>query len=55
MLVRMAENESQQERNRLAWEARIAADRQNASAVAWAERQANYLQQLLARREAERG
>ncbi|MEC3953342.1 hypothetical protein VMT65_09900 [Nocardia sp. CDC153] len=49
----MAEDESREHRDRLAWEARIAADRQNAGAVAWAERQAAYLVARLARREAE--
>lgn len=43
---------SAQSRSRLAWEARIAADRQNASAVAWAERQADRLEQRLAQRQA---
>ncbi|MBL1076171.1 hypothetical protein JK358_17370 [Nocardia sp. 2] len=45
---------STQTRNRLAWEARIANDRQNASAVAWAERQADRLVDRLAQRQAAR-
>ncbi|MFJ4655030.1 hypothetical protein ACIP5Y_27460 [Nocardia sp. NPDC088792] len=43
---------SSQSRNRLAWENRIAADRQNANAVAWAERQADRLEERLAQRRA---
>ncbi|MEV6771632.1 hypothetical protein AB0N05_23710 [Nocardia sp. NPDC051030] len=43
---------STQTRNRLAWENRIAADRKNAAAVAWAERQADVLVDRLAQRRA---
>ncbi|AYF74021.1 hypothetical protein D7D52_09245 [Nocardia yunnanensis] len=46
---------STQTRNRLAWETRIAKDRKNAAAVAWAERQADRLIDRLTEREAAKG
>ncbi|MVU77975.1 hypothetical protein GPX89_12045 [Nocardia sp. ET3-3] len=48
----IAHYKSAQSRNRLAWEARIAADRRNANAVAWAERQADRLEARLIQRQA---
>lgn len=46
---------SVQTRNRIAWETRIERDRQNANAVAWAERQADRLVDRLAQRQAAQG
>ncbi|WP_157554100.1 hypothetical protein [Nocardia crassostreae] len=46
---------STQTRNRLAWENRIAQDRQNSGAVAWAERQADRLAERLAQRQEAQG
>lgn len=51
----IAHYKSAQSRNRLAWETRIAADRQDAKAVAWAERQADRLEERLAQRQAAKG
>ncbi|WP_460719247.1 hypothetical protein [Nocardia heshunensis] len=51
----IAHYKSAQSRNRLAWETRIAADRQDVKAVAWAERQADRLEERLAQRQAAKG
>ncbi|MFB8005914.1 hypothetical protein [Nocardia sp. NPDC056000] len=44
-------NEVTRERDRLAWEKRIARDRKNIRAVKWAERQADRLVARLAQRQ----
>ncbi|GAB4583163.1 hypothetical protein [Nocardia sp. IFM 10818] len=46
---------STQARNRLAWESRIAQDRKDSRAVAWAERQADILVDRLEQRKAAQG
>ncbi|WP_405132740.1 hypothetical protein [Nocardia sp. NBC_01388] len=46
---------STQTRNRLAWETRIAKDRKDPAAVAWAEKQADLLAARLTQRQAAQG